>query len=276
MKARYRYAILAALAAAVLVGGSAVSQTSPPAEEPATTTRPAPKIEQPASFLALAEKARKLGGVYVRGAAIAEAQKDDAPPELRRIGFEMWAQPPSAKLQVAAPVEEVRVTDGQFVYAFWSPPGEQPRGRRRQLTPANYYHALETAAVLCDAANGYQNLAAGVKFLPIHHESKYAKGLPKLEWFRAQAATEPPHHLVAQTKEVTVGIDPKDGLMRVLVARIERDKKETTVACVLEEIRRETIDAAIFRLPAAAARAQWTDAETGGSISTPQKFIAPR
>lgn len=274
MESRYRCVILVVLVAAVLAGDRADSQTTAPAAPTATTAAsPAPKIRQPEAFLELSAKAKKLKAVFVKGAAIAESDKDkDTPAELRRVEFEIWAQPPAAKLHVSTPVPETRLSDGSFVYAFRQEP---PQGRQRRLTPANYYHALEVAAVICDAAKGYENLASRVKFVPISHRSKYDGKLPALTWFQLVAASDPPHHLLKDTEDVKVGFDPKDGLARVLVGRIERDNKETTLAVVFETVRHGPIKAGVFTLPADAAKAKWIDVDRREPIATPQKIIEP-
>ena len=276
MSSRYPYVFLALLIGAALAAVTVDAQTTSPSRAPATSLVPrAPKVRQPAEFVELATKAKNLKAVYIKGVAIAAgAEKQESATQPRRVEFEIWAQPPAAKLKVPYPVGEIRVSDGTFVYAFREKAAEQAQGRRRKLVPANYYHALEVAAVVCDAATGYRNLASQAKFIPVEYESKYAKGLPPLKWFRLDAAMDPPHHLLKDTKEVYAGINPKTGLMQALVGQIERDGKESTVAVVFQTVRPGALTADTFKLPAAAAKAEWLDAEVGRTIPAPKQAIA--
>jgi len=212
--------------------------------------------------------------VHVKGAAIVTGGEDgDLPLELRRIDFEIWAQPPAAKLKFPPPFSEVRVTDGKFVYTLREEAGGKGMGRRRLLAPANYYHALEMAAVICDAANGYKNLTAAVKFTPIEFQSEHAKKLGPLKWFELTPVVRPTHHLLSGTRTVKVGIGPDDGLMRILVGEQDRGDKKSTVTVVFETVTKDRIAAAALKLPPAAAKAEWEDADTRKLISVPKKLI---
>ena len=279
-----RSMIVMLLAVGVVLVGPAGSQTTPPAApaigpttQPAATT-PGPSIEvsQPPEFTELAAKASKLKGAYVKGTAIVTGgEEGELPPELRRIEFEIWAQPPAAKLTFPPPFSEVRVTDGKFVYTLREEAGGKGVGRRRLLTTANYYHALELAAVICDAANGYKNLAAAVRFAPIDFQSEHAKKLGTLKWFELIPVVRPTHHLLTGTRTVKVGIGTDDGMMRILVGEREHEEKKSTVTVVFDTLRKDQIAAAALKLPAAAAKAEWEDADTRKLISVPKNIIEP-
>jgi hypothetical protein len=267
------------MAMAVLLAVMAWAQTTrpaPPASQPTSAaSRPVVKIPQPAEFVALAAKARKIKAVYVKGAAIIETGKTTTrPAKSEQVGFEIWARPPAVKLQLATPDREVRVGDGKFVYTMRRPPGAEAQGRRRRVTATNFYHSLEVAAVVCDAATGYANLAETVVFAPADGEPKYAKTMPNLKWFRLAPVTKPHHHLLKGVKAVKVGISSRDGLMRVLVGRIVRDDKEKAIAIVFQTVRRAAVKDEDLKLPAAAAQAKWTDADTGRPVPAPRKIIA--
>ena len=279
-----RFMVVMLVAVGVVLVAPAGSQTTrpgAPAESP--TTRPAAaipgpsiQISQPPEFTKLAAKAGKLKGAYIKGAAIITGgEEGQLPPELRRIDFEIWAQPPAAKLTFPPPFSEVRVTDGKFVYTLREEAGGKGKGRRRLLTSANYYHALELAAVICDAANGYKNLTTTVRFAPIDFQSQYAKKLGTLKWYELTPVVRPTHHLLTGTRTVKVGIGTDDGLMRILVGEREHKEKKSTVTVVFDTVRKDQIAASALKLPPAAAKAEWEDADTRRLISVPKNIIEP-
>jgi len=272
--ARCPHAIVAAVILPALLAGAAKAQTTAPATLP--TTAPAPRIAQPAELLALAAKARKIKGVYVKGSMIVETQKDGQPPaKPNRLEFEIWVSPPHAMVKMPAPVHETRLTDGKFVYTLREAPGQTPQGRQRRLTAANYYHALEVAAVVCDAANGYKNLADAVRFTPIEHASKYAKKDVRLRWFRLDAVARPPHHLIRDVAEAKVGLHPADGLARIVTGEFQNEGGKTTVNMVFEVVKHGPIKPEQFRLPHQAAAAKWQDADLKEPVAPPLKKIEP-
>ncbi len=272
--AKCPHAVVAALILPALLAGGAKAQTTTPATLP--TTAPAPRIAQPIEFLALAAKARKIKGLYVKGSMIVETHKDGQPPaKPNRLEFEIWVSRPNAMVKMPAPVHETRLSDGKFVYTLREAPGQAPQGRQRRLTAANYYHALEVAAVVCDAADGYRNLADAVKFTPIEHASEYAKKDVPLQWFRLDAVTRPPHHLVRDVEQVKVGMHPADGLARVLTGQFQSEGGNTTVNMVFDVVKHGPIKPEQFRLPHQAAAAKWEDADLKEPIPPPLKKIEP-
>ena len=139
-----------ALAVAVYLSAPAGSQTTRPAAE--TATAPAASIAQPAELIQLALKARKLKSVYIKGRVlITSSPEQKLPPHLREAAFEIWARPPVVKTSLDVPSRQVRVCDGQYVYTYWLQDGKTPRGRRRKVTAANFYDAIDLGAVAADA-----------------------------------------------------------------------------------------------------------------------------
>ena len=284
-QARYRLAVAAAVLAAALAA-AADSQTTQPAAP--ATTQAAVKIAQPKEFLELAAKARGLEGVHIKGRGAVTGEESELPPEYRQYTFEIWAKPPAAKTRLDVPSQEVRVCDGKHVYAYRPATADGPLGRRRKVTPANFYHAVDLAAVVLDSAAGYENLAASVKFVPTDEVAEHAKGFPGLKWFALESVAKPGsaiHHLLKGTSEVRMGISPKDGLMRVSTAKLEikverEDGRSEVVRPVssvfFETVRAEKIRDEEFKLPAAALEAQWTDADTGKPIPAPKEVIAEK
>jgi len=269
-------AALAALAAGV--GGWAQTQparVTATGSRPATATASAPavKVLQPKAFLDLAAKAKKTRDVYVKGAAIVHVGKDKP----KQIEFEVWARPPAARQRVFAAFEEVRVTDGKYVYTLRKAANNRHEGRRRKLTPVNYYHALDRAAVICDAATGYADLIGSVRFdvdepLPI-----FGKRYANLKWFRLAPASKPPHHLLVGTKNTQAAIDPKDGVIRILTAELADRKVRTRTTVMFKAVSHGKIDDENLKLPAVAAEAKWIDADSadGRAIAPPTHLIAP-
>ena len=284
---RYPAAVVAVAVAAVvaLQVAPAGSQSTRPADEP-RTTGPAEQIVQPAEFIKLAAKARKLEAVYAKGAGYVETLEKlekPLPADMMKVDFEVWVVPPLAKTALATS-QEVRVSDGEYVYALTSRPEALLQGRRRKITPGNFYHVLDMAAVYCDAAGGYQNLTRAVKFVPIAAPAKFAKRFPDLRWFQLQAATELVHHLVEGTQWVKMGLDPDDGLARVIVgAKLKQTEEaegqpgralQVEVSVVFDQIRQGGVKQVDLKLPAAGAKATWIDTDTSKPIPPPSHLIA--
>ena len=269
---------LAGAAAAMLAAGAA-SQTPPePTAKPAAT-RPAAKIVQPREFLDLAAKARKLKSVWAQGTGrVKTTPPRDLPADQKQVNFTVWAVPPAAKVVLAIGDGETRVSDGTFAYVLRKRPGAKAMGRRRRITPANLYHALDRAAVFCDAAAGYANLAAAVRFIADRPPARFATQFPKLRWFKLAAETNTPHHLLAGAEWVRVGIDPADGLMRVLVASMTKgtgdEKVHVEVSVVYAKVVCGKAAAGDLKLPPDAAKAEWIDADTGKGMLPPAHLIA--
>jgi hypothetical protein len=202
-------------------------------------------------------------------------QTATAPEESRRVEFEIWARPPAVKMKVAIPAEEVRVSDGEWVYTLLRRPEGDYEGRRRRLTAGNLYHALPVAAVIVDAATGYANLAASVKFVPTTADPRFEGKSPPLKWFQLEPAVLPPHHLLAGVRTVKVGIGADDGLVRALVARGEKETKGPVSIVVLETVKKAELKAEDLTLPPEAAGAKWRDRDTDQPIAAPAKLIVP-
>ncbi len=283
--ARNGYPVLAVAAAATaaLLAAPGGSQTPPPIGKTRTRT------SQPAGFLKLAEKARRLKAVHAKGAGYVESAdplERPLPPEKKKVDFEVWVVPPAAKTSLATATGEVRVSDGHSAYTLIRKPGAPPRGRRRRITPQNFYDALDMAAVYCDAASGYANLARSVRFTPTAALPRHAKKFPALRWFQLQAVTSPPHHLVAGTEWVKMGLDPADGLVRVIAGvKVKEDRQakgekkpkvRVEISVVFEELVHGRVKKNDLKLPPAAAEAEWTDADTGRPIPAPVRLIAAK
>ena len=271
---------LGAALAALGAGAGLWAQTKPatgPAtgSRPATATASAPavRIAQPKAFLDLAIKARKTRDVYVKGASIVHVGKDKP----KQIEFEIWARPPAARQRLFAAFDEVRATDGKYVYTLRKSANGQYQGRRRKLTPVNYYHALDRAAVICDAATGYANLIDSVRFDVDERLPIFGKAYANMAWFRLAPATKPPHHLLVGTKNTQVAIYPKDGVIRILTAELADRKVRTRTTVMFKAVSHGKISDENLKLPAVAAQAKWIDADSadGRAIGPPTHLIAP-
>lgn len=266
--------------AGALLAGAAASQTTHPAA-PATSlpqTRPAPAVTQPAEFLALAAKARQIKAVHVKGRGVVTGENVELPKHLKEFTFEIWARPPAAKTRLDIPAQEVRLCDGKHVYTYRAKTPAGPRGRRRTITPGNFYHAIGLAAVVVDAANGYASLSKGVRFVPAAEVPEYAEKFPSLKWFQLKpvGSNEPPHHLFRETSQVKVGISAVDGLPRVLTATLSIKEPKPTSTVLFEAVQPRKIEDESLKLPPEAALAAWRDADTGKSVSVPKALIAAK
>ena len=267
---------LLALAAAVYLSAPAGSQTTRPAAE--TATAPAASIAQPAELIQLALKARKLKSVYIKGRVlITSSPEQKLPPHLREAAFEIWARPPVVKTSLDVPSRQVRVCDGRYVYTYWLQAGKTPRGRRRKVTAANFYDAIDLGAVAADAANGYANLTSSVRFVAAAPPEGHAGKHGALKWFRLEAVVKPPHHLLRKTTEVILGISPADGLVRVMIGKGKpKDGIVPTTTVLFEKVVPRELKPEELKLPPAAAEVQWFDGDDQGAIPVPQAVIAAK
>jgi len=262
----------------VLLALPGLSQTPRAASRSAP---PAGGVVQPEAFRRLADKARRLKGVRARGFGRVTSDRNvDLPPEMQRVGFRVWVLPPGARVSMDTPDRETRLSDGRHVYVLRCRPGARPEGRRRRLTEKGLYKLLAMAAVYRDAAEGYANLASAVRFVPTEAPAGEDRKGAELAWFRLEAAGRAAHHLLAGCESVIVGIDPADGLMRTMrsVRRIQEAgeaARRVEVAVVFEAVTHGQVSADDLRLPAAAAEAEWTDVDTGQTISPPAGIIVP-
>ncbi len=299
-------AALAVLVAAGVLAGAAQSQDTPAVVKSATT-KPIAKINQPPGFLALAAKAAKVDMAYAKGVATTryegEIDPDRAAP-IKPVAFEVWVKgakcrmktpapvledaappkPPAPALKdpvrpkAPAPLFEDRVGDGKYRYLYkWGADG-RTMGSRKRVTKENLYAVLSYGAPIFDATQGYANIMAAVKFIPIKGETKLPKGLGKLRWYRLKAVTRPPHLLVLGEIRVTMGLDPKTGLVRALVGRRMKDEMVIVESVVFPEIRTKGVTDDDLKLPADAARVKWRNADRDGEkLETPKLVIrAPK
>ena len=262
----------AAAVAATWLPGTARSQT-PPVSAPTPTTAPA-RVPQPQELLQLAEKARKLRSVHIRGKGVVDDPDAKLPAELKEFRFEIWAVPPACKTALEIPSREVRVCDGKYAYTYREAPAQAPRAQRRRVTQAGFYRSLGLAAVVVDATSGYANLTASVKFVPIPAPAAYEKQVPGLKWFRLESAARTPHYLLRDASSVRIGISPADGLVRVLTARLKVKEPQPTATVFFETVRLEQVDPRSLKLPAAAGKAKWTDADTGKEMPVPRGVLS--
>ena len=85
---------------------------------------------------------------------------------------------------------------------------------------------------------------------------------------------------MAGYKRVRVGVDPGDGLFRVMSA--ERAKKDggtegtVTVTVVFGSVIHGKVKAGDLKLPPTAAEAKWIDADSNEPISPPKALIAEK
>ena len=253
------------------------------------TTKPAAgkaikyKVKQPAEFVALARKASKLKGVYVKGSLrvrlLGGAEKP--PKKLVELKFEMWAtRTLTRSRQYRGRSRGCSVSDGKHVYKF-DPAGGG--GQRRKLTADRFYQGLGVAAVYCDGAQGYANLGNAVSFKPIGALDEYAKEVPGLKWFQVTAGKESRHPFLRKFDTVKYGFSLTDGLVRVMhFEQADRDpsdrqrgiRYETVI--LAEHVTPKALKADDFKLPAEAATAKWTDLDTGKAIDPPKALIAAK
>jgi hypothetical protein len=277
--------VLGALAAAGLAGLASVVARPVAAATATTATAPttAPEtVVQVPEFLALAALARQAKHFAIQGTTTV-AGGDEAAPV--KGSFEVWAKPPVMKLVVkhsSGDRTEWRVSDGKSVYCYVKGPGSQ-QVWARDLTPENFYPALELQAIFQDATGGYASLTPTVRFVPVTVEGKLKEQYGKLKWFELQCATKPRHPLLLGTKLVRAGIDPSDGLVRVLIGTQvwesdkEKDKtREVTVTLTCDQLKHEDVQAAELLLPADAADIAWVKLGAGDKkepMPTPTEFI---
>ena len=276
------------LAGAILPAAADAAKAAPqPDKDKApekATTKPAPKklthkVEQPAEFVALAEKARKLEGVYARGYVALVRGGEDTARKVPRMAFETWTTPTLAKSRMRlGSRRSCTVYDGKHVYTFGAP----DRGRRTELTGERFYQDLDLAAVYCDAAQGYANLASAAKCEPICAIEEYDKTHPGLKWFQVTGGKESKHPFLRGFETLKYGISPADGLVRVMSFEHEqtdpgdRDRAvRYQTVMLMENVTHRTIKADELKLPPEAATAKWTDRDTGKRIDPPKALIAP-
>ena len=261
----------------MVTAGLSQPKTSPggAATGPATT-RAAPRIKQPPAFLALAAKARELKAAHVTGSVTIEGDLPAGePPE--KVTFNVWVQGEKARLSVNAPVGEQRVTDGRFAYILPRPHMGRPIGVRRRMTAANMYSSLSVAAVVRDAMSGYANLADGVKFVPVPPEAGHARRFGKLKWFRLDAARKPVHPVLASadSRIVTMGLSPADGLARVMLGRLRKSGKLIFEVIHYQTVKPGPVEGDDLKFTPGAAGAAWSDADKDGDrILPPMGLIA--
>jgi hypothetical protein len=251
------------------------SMPATPTSEPALPTMEVPstpRVIQPAAFLALAEKAKKAGPVYCKG-FVGESgeQATNLPAEMRMVPFEMWLELPSAK-SVFRGVETVtRVTDGVNVYTLIERPNQEPEGRARKL--AGLYPSLGPMALMYDAIRGYTDIASAVAFKSIDAPAGVPAAYKDLKWFRLGPGLPQGHFILKDAKEVSLGLDARTGLPRMLVGSMTVREKPVT-----ETVTYETIDVLKARsgellLPPSAAGAKWQDADTRQQSTAPKDLI---
>ena len=145
---RYPAAAAAAGVVAVMVFLVAPvgSQLTRPADDEAQTTTSTQQIAQPGEFVELATRACRLKAVYAKGAGYVETSEElekPLPPEMKKMAFEVWVVPPLAKTAMPAP-QQVRVSDGKCVYTLVRGPKATLYGRKRRITPTNFYSSIYT------------------------------------------------------------------------------------------------------------------------------------
>jgi len=250
-----------------------VSQTTAPATMPG-------RIPQPKAFTDLAAKAVKTfaaGGVHAVGKwELAVPAREGRPAGKEVFAFEVRAAPPRMKAWVDSPSRLTRVSDGRYVYTYRHEPGRPAQARRRALTDADLYSAAGLGGPLLDAAKGYASLAESVRLTAIEPPDEYAKEHPGLTWFRLEPVTKPPHHLLAGTSRVIVGISPADGLMRAMVAELaDEGQQGATSSVFFDKVTPGKIKPAEMLLPHEAALAQWLDADRKEPVPAPKDLISP-
>lgn len=259
--------VIAAMAA--LACGTLLAQP-PEASAPATAAAAtAPARPSDPAFLALAAKADQVESVHAVGSLTLSRATQPATQPAESVDFEVWARPPRSRQQAA--IGETRVSDGQHIYALRRA-GEGYEGRRRQLRPDNFYHALDRSAIFVDALNGYRNLLSGARFASAQPEPGFG---PDLKWFVLEPSARPPHHIFWGCKSVKIALGP-DGLPRVLIGRLLPEKPgqaESVVTIVTPKIEANTVKDADLLLPPAAAGAAWTDADDKQPVTLPKELV---
>jgi len=266
MTIRMRHALvcMTALAGAV-VSAAPAGEKAPPARKKLTY-----KVKQSPEFIALAEKARGLQGVYAKGTMEMKGPKD-IPPERQRRTFETWTTPTAARAVTASEGRtQTIVYDGKYAYSFRKRSGSEGQGSRRKVTEERYYDHLEVASPSCDAARGYTNLGNVATFRPIPPDEEYGKKVPGLKWFQVVRAKTPPEHtFVREMDTLKFGLSTADGLIRVILAEQSRpsgpDGKVSRVQMVFlfSQVRHQAIKAGDVKLPPEAAKAEWRDRDGG-------------
>ncbi len=272
--------VLAALAVVVLLTAVTGAQTAPAAPE--TSTAPAPKLKQPAEFTSLAAKAAKVKSLHARGvvtikgldAVDPKKEKDGAKgdPKVRQAGFQVWLRGKLSQLKADAPIREQRVTDGKYAYVYRSALRNVPAtAERRSLARGNLYQSASFAGILLDAVNGYQDLASSSKFVPLPDSPELDKEYGKLKWFRLEPATSSVHPVLRGDRRVVIGINPTDGIARVLIGtRISRRKTVTEIV-FFEKVRIGPVRDEDLKLTSDAAKASWRDID----FEKPRPIDAP-
>ena len=266
-----------AIWALLVTAGLSQPKTSPggAATKP-VATRAAPRIKQPPALLALAAKARKLKAAHVTGSVTNEGDLPAGePPE--KVTFNVWVEGAKARLSVDPPVGEQRVTDGKFAYILRRAGKGRAIGLRRRMTAANTYNSLAVAAIVRDAMSGYADLTNGVKFVPVPPEADHARRFGKLEWFRLDAAGKPVHPVLtsADSRTVTMGLSPADGLARVMIGRLKKRGKLIVEIIHYHTVKPGPVKADDLKFTPEAADAAWSDADKDGKrIFPPTAVIA--
>ncbi len=124
-----------------------------------------------------------------------------------------------------------------------------------------------------------------MRFLPTAGDERFKDQFPGLKWFELQAATKPKHPVMVGAKSVKIGIDPADGLARVLVGTqvFESPDKAntrditTTVRC--DSVSLDDVRDSDLLLPAEAAEAKWVKVLPDNKtepVPAPKEFIAKK
>ena len=271
--------VVVAVALASLLAGSAATQVVPttlPVEIP--STRPVFRVKQSAEFLALAARARTMKNVHARGqGAVETIMPDKLPEDLQKVDFQIWITPPAAKVDIKLNAGEIGISDGKHFYKLKLRPEGKPIGRRRRISADNYYRTLDMASVYCDAATGYSNLAAKVRFNSVPAPARFAKEYGTLKWFALEPVTKPVHHLLSAAKAAYMAIEPSDGLARVMVCELAMKTKEgeeiVTVVVRFKDVVHGKVRRDDLKLPPIATDALWFDADTGTPIDAPKRLI---
>lgn len=145
------------------------------------------------------------------------------------------------------------------------------------MTAANTYNSLAVAAIVRDAMSGYADLANGVKFVPVPPDGNHARRFGKLKWFRLDAAGKPVHPVLASadSRTVTMGLSPADGLARVMIGRLEKGGKLIFEVIHYQTVKPGPVKADDLKFTPEAAEAAWSDADKDGDrILPPTAVIA--
>lgn len=274
---RRHAAVVGAMAIWALLVTAGLSQPKPSPGGAATkpvATRAAPRIKQPPELLALAAKARKLKAAHVTGSVTIEGDLP-AGQTGEKVTFNVWVEGAKARLSVNPPVGEQRVTDGKFAYIFRRAGKARAIGVRRRMTAANTYNSLAVAAIVRDAMSGYADLANGVKFVPVPPEPDHARRFGKLKWFRLDAVGKPVHPVLASadSRTVTMGLSPADGLARVMIGRLRKGGKLIFEVIHYQTVKPGPVKADDLKFTPEAADAAWSDADKDGNRILPPTVV---